>query len=406
MDAFRYAGRDGRGRAVRGQLEASTPELALQMLHAQDVYPTRLRRHGRAPSAAAAIGLRLEARLPIRQLAVFVRQFGASVRAGIPVVRALHLLERGAGSRPAAAMAGRVAARVEAGDSLTAAFRPEAGRLPATFLPFLQAGESGGTLDEVLWRLADYYEAQDVFAGKIRSALAYPAVVGLLSIAVVFFLLVAVVPNFALLYSSFHAPLPTTTRVMLASGRWLSTNPGLGLAAVFAAALLAFLASRWTRLREALEPVRRRLPIFGQLALQGGLARFSRTLATLLRAGVPILEALAVAAEMLPYAGSRRQVEVAIDEVRRGGPLSEAMRRSPQDFPPLLVEMVAVGEESGQVDDMFDRAATFLERDVDATLSRLSVLLEPILVVLLGGVVGTIIASVLVPMYSLFGRIQ
>lgn len=407
MSVFNYVGRDGQGTVVRGHLEAETKEQALRLLHDRMVFPTRVS-EGRTGTGGPSWNIELSSRVPIRDLAVFVRQFGAAVRAGVPALRALRLVADGNGHKRKmiSEVVGRAAERVQAGSTLADAFRPEERRLPSTFLPFLRAGEAGGTLDEVLWRLADYYESQDAFVSKLRSALAYPAIVVLMSFGVVLFLLTTVVPNFALLYSSFHAQLPFTTSLMLSSGQWLTLHWPIAMMVLLALVGGVVAVSRTPTAATLLEPVRRRMPIFGPLALQGGVARFSRTLATLLRAGVPILEALDVAGEMLPFASSRDRVRHAAERVGRGEPLASSLRTAPMDFPPMLLQMVEVGEESGEIDEMLDRAATFFERDVEATLNRLSTLLEPILVVFLGTIVATIIGSILVPMYSLFGHVQ
>lgn len=403
MARFTFRARDEHGRLVRGQLDAATEGDALHALRARGVYPLAL--HRRIRPAWPAI--ELDRRLSTRDLAVFVRQFGTAVRAGLPVLTALRLLQTHPGrTRTAARLAGRVADRVESGESLARSFGPELARLPQTFLPFIAAGEAAGALDDVLIRLADFYEGQDAFQSRLRSALAYPAVVLTLSTAVVLFLLMTVVPSFQSLYSAFHAPLPALTRTMLATGIYLQRRWWVVLLAFATLGLLAVTLLRTPRVRRGLEPVRRRLPVFGQLEFAGGLARFCRTLATLLRAGVPILEALDVSQAMLPFASSRRHVAQAIVAVRQGGRLSAALADAGADFPPLMVAMVSVGEESGQVDEMLERSAAFFERDVEATTARLTALVEPVLVVVLGAVVATIIGSVLVPMYSVFQYVQ
>lgn len=403
LPRFAFRARDEQGQRIAGQLDAISEDEALRLLRAKGVYPLGLRRCVHSPW----LSLARDRHLSTRELAVFVRQFGTAVRAGLPVLRALRLLSsQSTGARPAARLAGRVADRVESGASLTQAFAPEGPVLPATFLPFIAAGETAGALDDVLVRLSEFYERQDAFESRLRSALAYPTVVVALTFAVVLFLLTTVVPSFGTLYSAFHAPLPALTRTMLAASGYLQSRWWSVLLVLASVVALAVLLSRQPAVRRGLEPVHRRLPVFGQLSLHGGLARFCRTLATLLRAGVPILEALTVSQEMLPFATSRQRVAAATASVRQGGKLSSALAGAAQDFPPLLVAMVAVGEESGQVDEMLERAASFLERDVEATASRLTALLEPALVVALGAVVATIIGSVLVPMYSVFQYVR
>jgi type IV pilus assembly protein PilC len=404
---YAYRARDAQGRRVQGQVEAESWHQALERLRGQGVYPVTLRPP--SPFTGTVESLLqvhlIPSRLSLRQAAILSRQLGSAMEAGIPILDALRAVTGSAQGTVVRSLALRVSQRLERGSTLVQAFFPEATLLPAGFLPFLQAGEVGGTLDQVLLRLADTYEQQETFQGKLRSALAYPTVVVVAAVGAVLFLLWAVVPNFAYLYGSLHASLPGMTRWLLAVSQNLRTHTWQWAGVVAGVVAVLFGLRRVRVIRGWTEELWRRLPVLGPLAHLGGLARFCRSLASMLRAGVPILEALEVSSGLLAFSVDRRVVQAAAGRVRQGQSLAEAIAGEdtrPPRFPPLLLEFVRTGEATGRLEDMLERAAGFYERDVELTSSRLSSLLEPMLVAVLGAVVATIMGSVLLPMYSLF----
>lgn len=400
---YAFRARDAMGRTIRGQLSAEVAEEVVRELGRRGLFAVAVRPIG--PDLARLSVPWTHARPGLRQTAVLCRRLGAAVAAGIPVLDALRASASEEGSGAVAAMARRVAARVEAGMSLSLAFMPEAERLPPTFLPFVRAAEASGALDQMLTRLADDYERQEAFEGRLRSALAYPAVVVFMAVAVVTFLLLFVVPNFALLYAALHVPLAPATRILLGAAH-AERSAGLAalLVAVAAAAFLA-LAYRLRAVRRWVGGLRRHLPLLGRLAENGGVARFGRTLATLLQAGVPILDALEVSRPLLASPQAQAVVERAGDRVRQGEPLASALSAEdirPPAFPLLFREMVRAGEEAGRLDEMLERAAAFFEADVERSQTRLVAVLEPALVLFLAAAVASIVGSVLLPMYSVF----
>ncbi|MCL6596499.1 MAG: type II secretion system F family protein [Firmicutes bacterium] len=402
---YAFRARDAVGRTVRGQLTADMAEEVVQELGRRGLFAVAVRPARPGLGRLLVAGAWTRARPGLRQTAILCRRLGAAVAAGIPVLDALRAAASEEESGAAAAMARRVASRVEAGMSLSLAFAPEADRLPPTFLPFVRAAEASGALDEVLARLADDYERQEAFEGRLRSALAYPAVVVLMAVAVVTFLLLFVVPNFALLYSALHVPLPAVTRILLGVAH-VGHADGLEVL-LFAAAVAVALALTYRSgaARRWAGSLRRHLPLLGPLAEHGGVARFGRTLGALLRAGVPILEALEVSRPLLASPQAQAVAERAARRVRQGEPLASALSEEdvrPPAFPLLFREMVRAGEETGRLDEMLERAAAFFEADVDRTQARLVAVLEPALVLFLAAAVATIVGSVLVPMYSVF----
>ncbi len=409
MPEFAYAGRrrDG-GQPVRGRVEALDAGAAAKRLHAEGVVVTGLSACRERVSRRRLLEFDLSAgRVGPRDLALFCHQAATLLGAGVPLLSALGLLarpERGR-SGPLQRLVARVAARVSAGGNLTAALEAEPRQIPPVMARMVAAGEAGGVLVEALQRAADQFERDLTLSGKVRSALLYPAVVAAVALAVVFFMVAFVLPEFARLYGQLAVPLPVLTRLLLAASHVLRRIWYLLALAAAGLAGLAVAATRRPAWRQVLDGCTLRVPVMGELARKWALARFARTLAALLRAGVTLLAALPVAAQVMDNGVLAAAAEGAAQTVRQGGLLSQALHASGQ-VPPMLVRMVAVGEETGALDGMLDKAAVFYEREVDVLAGRLTALLEPAVMLVLGGLVGFVLLAALTPMYGVFSKFE
>jgi type IV pilus assembly protein PilC len=355
--------------------------------------------------------LKAELRLPIgrrvkaKDRASFVRQLATMVGAGLPILRALAVLARESTCPPLAAVAETVRRDVSAGSSLSEALARHPRHFDRLAVAMVRVGEAGGALDEVLDRLATTMERQVELRRRVRSAMAYPVAVAGMVVLILAAMVLFIVPMFEDMYAQLDATLPTPTRFLLGivavlRGWWFVELPVVVLGAVA--------LRRWRRSpqgRYRWDAWSLRLPLFGPLVHRSAIARFARTLASLLRAGVPVLTGLEIAAEA---SSNRVVVEAAgraAQELRGGASLATALRAEPV-IPTLLGEMVAVGEETGAVDALVEKAADAYEADVAATVDGLTSLLEPLLVAAIGAVVGAMLVCLYLPMFDIAQSVQ
>jgi type IV pilus assembly protein PilC len=332
-------------------------------------------------------------------------QFAAVVRAGLPLAPALQALARQAVSRPWRQLLYRVRAEVETGTPLSQAFARHDPRFPRWVVALLRAGEATGMLETVLEQIAEQFARSLALQGKLRAALSYPLVVLVVAIGVTGFLIAGVVPQFASILTQLGGELPPATQALLSLSSFLRRSAGwLGLGGL----TLTLLGSRLLQLprgRAACEHALARIPGVGPLLRARAVATFARTAAMLLRAGVPVGEALAIGQGVVGFAPLEAVIHDARLGVTRGEPLTRRFRRHPQVVPPLLLAMLAVGEETGNLPEMLARIAVLYEREVDDALAMLAASLEPLLVVCLAVVVGWVVAAVATPMMALVGAI-
>ncbi|MCL6450770.1 MAG: type II secretion system F family protein [Acetobacteraceae bacterium] len=407
MPRFRYRARDPVGRPVEGGLDAPNERSAVDALRAQGLLVTRLeldRDLGRLVAARRPL-VRRGRRIRVRDLALFCRQFSTMIGAGVSIMSSLRILSRQTGDRRLRTSLEAVAHDLEAGETLSAAFRRRAGEFPAVMVNMVAAGEVGGILEEVFDRLSAHFEREDGVNQKVRSAMIYPSVVICLAVAVVVFMVTVVLPNYVAIFKEMGAVLPLPTRMLLGLSRALR---------VYWYLFLAFPAVAYLALRRLaatpggkglIERWLLRVPILGDLLAKLALARFSRTLGALLQSGVPILTALEVVERAVGSAVLGGAVRRAHDAVRAGHSVALPLRASGV-VPPMVVEMVAVGEESGAMEAMLFKVADFYEREIDRLVGRITALLEPFVVLFLGVGVGFILVSIVMPMFQIFGMIR
>ncbi|MDQ6941357.1 MAG: type II secretion system F family protein [Candidatus Eremiobacteraeota bacterium] len=401
---YRYTARDAAGELVRGSMEAPSAEAVLASLRTRALFVTAV---DRETLLARTVGRSLHLGAPSRRaLLAFFRSFSTLIRAGVPMRRALDVTIERATDGVLRESLRSVLADVEHGTSLSAAM----GRRPRAFAPLyvamIRAGEAGGILDDVLERLATFLERDADLRKKVRAALAYPAVVVTAALALVLFLMARIVPMFAQMFDAFHAELPATTRALLTVGDALQ-RPATwigGVVIVVLAGGAVAAAARTVRGALALDHLRLRLPVFGPLLHKAITARIARMLATLLRSGIELVTAIDVVRPVAgspAYAAALRNVDVAL---RAGDALTIPLEAS-RIFDPLAVALVRVGEETGLLDEMLLKVAAYFETDVEAAVATLGAVIEPALIGVLGGVVGFIVFSVFIPLYSLIGSV-
>jgi type IV pilus assembly protein PilC len=402
---YRYAARTAAGELVRGSMEAPSADAVLASLRTRALFVTSVDRES---SLVRTLGRPLHLGRPARRaLLGFFRSFSTLVRAGVPMRRALEVaIERTSDGVLRESLRG-VLADVEHGASLGDAMDRRPRAFAPLYVAMVRAGEAGGILDDVLDRLATFLERDADLRKKVRSALAYPAVVVVAALGLVLFLIARIVPMFAQMFDAFHAELPATTRALLTAGVALQQPVTWALVLLLPGAAVATIAcaARTRRGALLLDRLRLRLPVIGPLLHKAITARIARMLATLLRSGIELVTAIGVVRPVAgspAYAAALEQVDVAL---RAGDALTAPLEAS-RLFDPLAVALVRVGEETGLVDEMLLKVATYFESDVEAAIATLGAVLEPALIVALGGVVGFIVFSVFIPLYSLIGSVS
>ncbi|MFO6418876.1 type II secretion system F family protein [Hylemonella sp. W303a] len=394
LPAVNYAweGEDGEGRRVRGELRCANPQEVRLALRRQGILPTRIeRRWWTAPRR----------RITSKDIAVFTRQFAAMTKAGVPLLRGFDIVARGQANASLTTLLLGIRADVEAGTSLSTAFGRHPRHFDRLYCSLVEAGETAGVLDTMLERLALHLEKGLALRSRIRAALMYPAVVVATALLVVSVIMVLVIPAFHEVFRSFGADLPAPTLLLMGMSefmaRWWPVLLTLLVTCVCAAA-------HGLRRQPALQAWRDRAmlaaPILGPLIEKACLARWTRTLATLHGAGVPLGQALAA----VRGAAGNRVYDAATDFVQReialGTSLALAMERSGA-FPALALQMCSIGEESGAIDAMLNKVADFYEAEVGDLLTGLSSLLEPLIILVLGLVIGGIVIALYLPIFQL-----
>ncbi|MGI8685911.1 MAG: type II secretion system F family protein [Acidimicrobiales bacterium] len=402
-DTYTYKVRDKQGKIVLGSLNADSTTLVAN----------KLRQMGYVPLAIdkKTVGLKTELKIPgtgkpkLKDIAIFSRQFAVMIDSGLSLLRALHILGEQTENKVLAGVVGEVRQDVEKGTALSQAL----GRHPKTFsrlyVSMVRSGETGGNLDSVLVELADTIEKQVELRQKVKSAMTYPVAVLCLVGLIVTAMLIFIVPTFKGIYGDLGGTLPLPTRVLLlVSSLMVKALPIV----VLAMAGFVFAFKRWIESekgRGIWDRFKLRVPVFGKLARLIALTRFSKTLAALLRSGVPILESLEITADAVGNTVVSKAVKDVQDGVKQGEPIAKRLEDHPV-FPPMVVQMLAVGEETGAVDAMLEKVGDFYERETEATVDALTSLLEPLLIAVLGGAVGSMVVALYMPMFNIIKLIK
>lgn len=401
MPLYAYRGLDADGRSVGGVVDADSARGARQKLRKTGIFPTALdeERAARARTAARLFAARAE-RVPAAELAAMTRQFSTLVAAGLPLVEARGAVSEQAERPGLARILAQVRQEVTEGSTLADALARHPRLFASLYVNMVRAGEVSGALHVVLARLADYTENQARLLRKVRSALTYPAIMLVLSMVILFFLLSYVVPKVTRIFQETHQQLPAPTRLLLGVSDFVAGWWWLLLAVAAAAAAGAWQWSRTEAGRERLDRWMLAVPYFGKLVQKLAVARFARTLSTLLASGIGLLPALDIVKSIVDNTVLTRAIERARDAIREGQSIAPPLRESGL-FPPLVVHMVAVGERSGQLEAMLAKAADAYDDEVENAVAALTTILEPIIIVFMGGVVLFIVLAILLPIFEL-----
>ncbi len=388
---FEWEGKDRNGKQVRGETRAAGENQVQASLRRQGVFPTKIKKRRMRGGKA----------IKPKDIAIFTRQLATMMKAGVPLLQAFDIVGRGNANASVAKLLNDVRMDVETGSSLSAAFRKFPLYFDSLYCNLVEAGEAAGILEALLDRLATYMEKTEAIKSKIKSALMYPISVVVVAFIVVSVIMIFVIPAFKEVFSSFGADLPAPTLLVIAISEffvsyWWLIFGGIGGG-------LYFFMQAWKR-NERVQQVMDRLllkaPVFGVLIEKSCIARWTRTLATMFAAGVPLVEALdsvGGASGNSVYAVATEKIQ---QEVSVGTSLTAAMTNA-KVFPSMVLQMCAIGEESGSIDHMLGKAADFYEEEVDDMVAGLSSLMEPIIIVFLGGLIGGIVVAMYLPIFKL-----
>lgn len=409
MPVYAYKGLNDKGRNVGGIIDADSPKTARFKLRRSGIYPTDLNETRERPGSAAAptatsrFSLDLSGlfdRITPQDLALMTRQLATLVGAGLPLVECLGaLVEQVDGPRQKKILS-QVRERVVEGGTLADSMKAHPAIFNDLFVNMVRAGEASGALDLVLIRLAEYTERASALRAKVRSALTYPVFMGVASMAILFFLLAYVVPKVTRIFEETHAQLPTMTVILLAISGFLSSYWWLIIGVLLVAVIAVRVSIRSPSGRLRFDRLTLRVPYFGKVLKKVALARFARTLSTLLLGGIPLLHALDIVKHVVSNMVLANAIEDGRNSIREGHSVADPLKKSGL-FPPLLVHMIAVGEKSGELESMLARAADAYDSEVEASVSALSSIIEPVLVIFMGGVVLFIVMAILLPIFEL-----
>jgi type IV pilus assembly protein PilC len=399
MANFVWKGRDRGGVMQEGTLVADTKDMAFSTLSRQGIVVTGIREKGKEAALPRA-----GRRIPSKTVAIFTRQFSVMIDAGLPLVQCLEILATQQDHKTFQKILFQVRQDVEGGSTLADAMRKHPRAFDNLYVNLVAAGEAGGILDTILQRLSGYIEKTVKLKGQVKSAMVYPVAVISIAAGVVAVILLKVIPTFAALFAGLGAELPLPTRIVIAASNFLARY------IIFVVAFLiafVFAFRRWYRTDRGRHIVDRfilALPIFGEIIRKIAVARFCRTLATLTSSGVPILDSLEITAKTAGNAIIEDAVITTRKAVEGGKTISDPLRET-KVFPSMVVQMIAVGEQTGALDTMLNKIAEFYEDEVDAAVSGLLKLMEPVMIAILGTVIGGIVVAMYLPMFSLLSKI-
>lgn len=395
MPTFTYSAKI-RGQVRKGEVDAENEKAAIAKLRMQNIRPTTVKK--KRPRSEF-LGPRKQ-RITDRDLILFTRQFSTMVDAGLPIVQCLDILGKQMENKTFGEVILEIKSNIEVGGDLSDSLRKHPKVFDALYCNLVEAGETGGILDTILKKLAEYIEKAAALKKKVKSAMVYPGVILSVAIGVVSFLMIFVIPAFATLFSGAGQSLPGPTKIVLAISDFFRTKWYFLFGGIAAFILLFKKAYATERGRLEIDRNALKLPVVGILIRKIAVAKFSRTLGTLVSSGVPIIEALEICARTAGNKIIEQAVVVTIEAIKEGESIAVPLAREGV-FPPMVIQMIDVGENSGQLEKMLLKIADFYDEEVDTAVANLTALLEPALMVFLGIVVGFIVVAMYLPIFKI-----
>ncbi len=397
MPVYQWKGRTLAGESQAGEIEVGRQEEVLEALRKRKILVTSVKPKGSGFSMPKFGG---GVSVSTKDLAIFTRQFATMISAGLPLVQCLDILAKQSSKPSFGRVISEVTRDVESGSTLSDALGRHRSVFDDLFRNMVAAGEAGGVLDEILMRLATYIEKADALKRKIQSAMVYPVVVLTVALGATAFMLIFIIPTFAKMFSDFGGELPLPTKIVLGLSNFLKGYWWvllLGMAAVAVAFKRYYATEDGHRV---VDQSMLKIPILGDVLLKGAVARFTRTLGTLIASGVPILAGLEITARTAGNMIIAEAIMTARASIREGETVSAPLKAAGV-FPPMVVQMISVGEQTGALDEMLTKIAVFYESEVDTAVDTLTSIIEPCMIVVMGGIVGGMVVAMYLPMFKL-----
>ncbi|MFC4452839.1 type II secretion system F family protein [Deinococcus sonorensis] len=405
MAVFEYRVRDRSGKIMSSQLEADSLAAVRDNLRSKGLMIVEIK--------AAKTGLNADIKIPflsdrppgLKQVAIFSKQMATLINAGVPLVQSLSIMQRQLEDKSFQTVLKAVRTDVESGTPLSEAIAKHPKVFSRLYINLIRAGETSGTLDAIMERISDFQEKELALKGKLKSALTYPVIVLVFAVAITYFLLTTIVPQFGGILTQLGAPLPLITRGLMATADFLQHKSWV-IVLVVAAVVVAYRQYYKTpKGRLIIDTLKLRLPVMGALLKRSAIASFTRTFGLLLASGVNIIESLEITKGTADNAVIENAIENARNVVMVGEQMSGSLAAS-NIFPPMVVSMVSIGEETGGLDTMLGKVADFYEREVDEAVEGLTAAIEPVMIVFLGAIVGLIVAGMFLPMFAIIGQLS
>lgn len=393
---FLWKGKSPQGEVLTGEYEASEKNEVAAYLRKRKVSVVFIR----PKSKEININLPFKKGVKVRDMSVFTRQFATMVNAGLPIVQCLDILGKQTESPKLGKVVQEVMLDVEGGNTLADGLRRHSDTFSDLYTNMVDAGEKGGILDIILQRLAVYLEKADALQRKIKSAMTYPSIVAFVAIGATVFMLMFVIPVFAKMFTDFGGTLPTPTRIVMGISDFLRGYWWL-LAGIIVGLVFAYKqVAKTDKGRLKIDQFMLKVPVLGNVLRKGSVARFTRTLGTLVSSGVPILQGLDITAATAGNKVIQNAIFSARDSITQGDTISEPLRVS-RVFPPMVVQMIAVGEQTGALDEMLSKIADFYDDEVDTAVEQLTAVIEPVMIVVMGVLVGGMLVAMYLPMFKM-----
>jgi len=400
MPTYTYKAKNLTGELLEGDYEANSKDALEFMLHERGYFLIDAARQGNEFSLGGLFG-----KVKVKELALFCRQFSVMINSGITIVEAIGILREQVEKKKLKDTLDIIHEDMQKGRVLSEAMGTFPEVFPNFMMNMIKVGEASGSLDSILDRLADYYENDAKIRRKIRGALTYPTILGVLMVGVIILLMVKILPMFSGILESTGGQMPMLTKVLMAMSDFMVSN------IILVIALLIFIVagfSYWKKTepgRYWFDGVKLHMPVIKKSVVKIITARFARSLGILLKSGIPIINALDIIGDLIGNRVVEESFHIARDEIKEGRGIAGPMKKL-GIFPPLLIHMVAVGESTGELDEMLARTAGFFDEEVEETIDKLTAMIEPAMIILMAAVIGTIILSIMLPMISILSAVQ
>ncbi|UTR11246.1 type II secretion system F family protein [Evansella sp. LMS18] len=401
MPHYRYQGRTKTGIKKEGTINGKSRKHAIEKLRGQGVALASITE---VQPSFFQKELTIGNPVKLQDFVLFLRQFATLLQSGVSIVNATSILARQTSSKPLMRALESIEEELVTGKPLSEAAAKQKKIFPPIFINMVQAGEASGTLDESLDQLASQFEKQHETKQKVKAAMAYPVIVGIVAIAVVIFLLTSVVPTFASMLTDLGGELPAITVFVLGASEVVATLWWLLILLGVLAAVGIWALRQTPETKYHLDYFLLKMPVFGPLLQKAALARMTRTLSSLFTSSVPILQSVQITERVVGNEVISRTLKESRDALEKGERLTTPMEKH-WVFPPLVVQMISIGEETGSLDQMLSKVANFYEKEVEYATDRLKALIEPLMIILLAGIVGVIVISIIVPMFQIYSEI-